>query len=80
MPIPTISKEEVDRLATVWCKSKGIIVILDDVAKAFAVDVANKALGDFVKQLAEQMAAKKAAAAGVPEVPAPAPSKIICTD
>lgn len=76
MPIPTISREEVDRLATVWCKSKGIIVILDDVAKQFAVDVSNKALADFIKSMAESVAAKKAPAAP----PQPAPSRIVLTD
>jgi hypothetical protein len=76
MPIPTISREEVDRLATVWCKSKGVIVMLDDVSRAFAVDVANKALADFVHQAAEKVAAKKAAGQPAP----PAPSKIVLTD
>lgn len=61
-----ISSAEVDRLATAWCKSKNIIVILDDVAKQFARDIANKVLRDFVLSIAEIQAAKKAAAKGEP--------------
>jgi len=74
MPIPTISREEVDKLATVWCKSKGVIVMLDDVSRQFTVDVCNKALADFVQQAADKVAAKKAAP------PTPAPSRIVLTD
>ena len=76
-----ITLSEVSRLATEWCKAKHIVVILDDVAKQFATDVANKALSDFIATLREQVAAKKAAKAGAASVaPAPVKSSIVLTD
>lgn len=78
-----ITKAEVDRLATEWCKSKHVVVIIDDVAKSFALDLCNKVLGDFIQDMVEKQAAKKAKASGQP-APPPAPevkkSSIVLTD
>jgi hypothetical protein len=43
-----ITRTEVDRLATEWCKAKHVVVMLDDVSKNFAMDVANKVLQSFI--------------------------------
>ena len=80
-----ITRAEVDRLATQWCRSKNIVVILDDIAKQFACDVSNKVLRDFVLSIAESQAAKKAAVKGEPApTTAPAPetkkSSLVLTD
>ena len=78
-----ITKAEVQRLASEWQKAKHIVVILDDVAIQFGVDLANKVLQDFVQSIAEIQAAKKAKVAGQP---APTPvsevkkSSIVLTD
>jgi hypothetical protein len=80
-----ITRTEVDRLALEWCKAKHVVVMLDDVARNFARDIANKVLRDFVQSIAEIQAAKKAAATGEPApaaAPAATPTKpsIILTD
>jgi hypothetical protein len=79
-----IARAEVDRLALEWCKAKHVVVMLDDVSRNFAMDVANKVLRDFVLSIAEIQAAKKAAkgeparaANVVPEVPK---SSLVLTD
>jgi hypothetical protein len=61
-----ITRAEVDRLALEWCKAKHIVVMIDDVGRNFAMDVANKALNSFVQEIAENAARKKAAAKGEP--------------
>lgn len=61
-----ITRAEVDSLATQWCQAKHIVVMLDDVAKNFAMDVANKVLQSFIQDIADRAAAKKAAAKGEP--------------
>lgn len=80
-----ITRAEVDILATEWQKAKHVVVILDDVSKNFAMDVANKVLQSFIQDIAERAAAKKAAAKGEPAqaaVAAPEVKKpsIILTD
>jgi hypothetical protein len=79
-----IARAEVDRLALEWCKAKHVVVMIDDVSRNFAMDVANKVLRDFVLSIAEIQAAKKAAkgeparaANVVPEVPK---SSLVLTD
>lgn len=79
-----ITRAEVDRLALEWCKAKHVVVMIDDVSRNFAMDVANKVLRDFVLSIAEIQAAKKAAkgeparaANVVPEVPK---SSLVLTD
>jgi hypothetical protein len=79
-----ITRAEVDHLATEWCKAKHVVVMLDDVSKNFAMDVANKVLQSFIQDIAERAAAKKAAkgepaqaAVAAPEVKKPS---IILTD
>ena len=61
-----ITRAEVDRLALEWCKAKHVVVMIDDVGRNFAKDVADKVLRDFVLSIAENRAAKKAAATGEP--------------
>jgi hypothetical protein len=61
-----ITRAEVDRLALEWCKAKHIVVMIDDVGRNFAMDVANKVLNSFIQDIAERAAAKKAAAKGEP--------------
>jgi hypothetical protein len=61
-----ITRAEVDRLALEWCKAKHIVVMIDDVGRNFAMDVANKVLDSFIQDIAERAAAKKAAAKGEP--------------
>jgi hypothetical protein len=76
--IPTVARAEIDRLATEWCKAKHVVVMLDDVAKQFATDVANLILKNYLEDVMQRVAAKKAAATGA-SVPtpdaAPAPPK-----
>jgi hypothetical protein len=55
MSIPVIERKEIDTLATQWCKHKGVMVILDEVAKQFACDAANLILKNFVMQCAENV-------------------------
>lgn len=66
MGFPTIGRNELDKLATEWCKSKHVVVMIDEVSRQFALDVANLVLKNFVLSMAENVAAKKAAAAGNP--------------
>jgi UDP-glucose 4-epimerase len=81
-----ITRAEVDSLATQWCQAKHIVVMLDDVSKNFAMDVANKVLQSFIQDIADRAAAKKAAAKGEPAQAAAAAapevkkSSIILTD
>lgn len=80
MGIPQITRVEIDRLATEWCKAKHVVVMLDEVSKQFTLDVSNLVLRDFVQSMADQVAAKKAAATGTP---APTPvkkSSLVLTD
>ena len=74
MTYPKIDRAEIDRLATEWCKSKHIVVIMDDVSRQFAADVANLVLKNFVdeckaKAEAAAKAKLKASNAIVPEEP-----------
>ena len=74
MTYPKIDRAEIDRLATEWCKSKHVVVILDDVAKQFATDAANLILKNFVDSCKEKAEAAvkaklKASNAIVPEEP-----------
>lgn len=80
-----ITRAEVDRLSLEWCKAKHVVVMIDDVGRNFAMDVANKVLRDFVLSIAEIQAAKKAAAKGEPApataaVPEVKKSSIVLTD
>ena len=61
-----ITRAEVDRLALEWCKAKHVVVMLDDVSRNFAMDIANKVLESFVQSIQEIQAAKKSAAKGEP--------------
>lgn len=83
--LPTVDRKEIDRLATEWCKSKHVVVMLDDVAKAFATDVANIVLRSYLESVLLKQAQKKAAAEGKPApaavVAAPAKkSSLVLTD
>ncbi len=82
--LPVIDRKEIDGLASQWQKAKHVVVMLDDVAKQFACDACNLVLKNFVQQLAEQLAAKKAAAAGekpaAPAAPAVAKPSLVLTD
>ncbi len=84
MGLPTVERKEIDILATQWCKHKGVMVILDDVAKQFALDVSNLVLKNFILSMAESVTAKKAAAVGNPQSEAAKitkkPSLITLTD
>jgi hypothetical protein len=76
--IPTVARAEVDRLATEWCKAKHVVVMLDDVAKQFATDVANLILKNYLEDVMQRVAAKKAT--GTPSATvAPAPMKTTST-
>jgi hypothetical protein len=80
MGIPKIDRAEVDRLAQEWCKAKHIVVMIDDVGRQFALDVANSVLRDFVHTIAAKVAVERSV--DQPEVPVQATSKnsIVLTD
>jgi len=57
-----VSRANVELLATEWCRNKkGVIIILDDVAKQFATDAVNWAIENFIQDMKEKVAAKKVA-------------------
>jgi hypothetical protein len=84
---PRVQRAEIDRLATEWCKAKHVIVLLDDAAKTFAMDVANHVIRDVMTQIIESAAAKKRSqtkpGAVSPQPPPEAPKQkgsIVLTD
>jgi hypothetical protein len=55
-----VSRANVELLATEWCRNKkGVIIILDDVAKQFATDAVNWAIENFIQDTKDKLAAKK---------------------
>jgi hypothetical protein len=84
LKIPQITAQEVDSLATEWCKAKHVVVMIDQVSRQFALDVANKVLRDMFMNLIAQAAAKRGGPPPVgpqPTVNAPKqPSRIKLTD
>jgi len=74
MGMPRIERAEIDKLATEWCKAKHVVIMIDEVSRQFACDVANLVLKNFVDSMAEAVAARKAAAVGNPS---PETAKIV---
>jgi len=83
---PKLEMAEIDNLAREWCKAKHIIVMLDPIAKQFAMDVANKAIREVMMDIIERAAAKKCAqattqpGAATPQPPQERKSSLVLTD
>jgi hypothetical protein len=77
-----IERAEIDKLSLEWCKAKHVVVMIDEVSRQFATDVANLVLKNFIDDIATRVAAKKVAKGEI--VPTPEPeikkSSLVLTD